>query len=79
MPTDGNAFMEIEEKCPYLKDEPHHIRLSLAVDNVNPFKELRSIYSVWPIFNINNKIPPWMPIKRENIMLIIIVPSVCLH
>jgi hypothetical protein len=33
---------------------------------VNPFGELRSVYSVWPIFVINNNIPPWMSIKRED-------------
>ena len=60
MHANDYAFMEIEEKWPYFKDEPCHIRLSLAVDSVNPFGELRSIYSVWPIFVINNSIPPWM-------------------
>jgi hypothetical protein len=50
MPADGSAFREIEEKRVDFKDEPHNVRLSLASDSVNPFKELRYIYSVWPIF-----------------------------
>jgi hypothetical protein len=75
MPADGYAFKEIEEKWPVFKDEPRNVRLSLAVDGVNPFGELRSIYSVWPIFVINNNIPPWMSIKREHIMLTMIVPG----
>ena len=76
MPVDGFAFREIEEKWTDFKDEPRNVRLSLAVDSVNPFIELRSIYSVWPIFVINNKIPPWMSIKREHIMLEMIVPGI---
>ena len=79
MPADGSAFREIEEKWAYFKDEPRNVRLSLAIDGVNPFGELRYIYSVWPIFVINNNIPPWMSIKREHIMLTMIVPGVCLH
>jgi hypothetical protein len=79
MPTDGFAFREIEEKWADFKDEPHNVRLSLAANDVNPFRELRSIYSVWPIFVINNNIPPWMSIKRENIMLTMIVPGICLY
>jgi hypothetical protein len=75
MPADGYAFKEIEEKWPVFKDEPRNVRLSLAADGVNPFGELRSIYSVWPIFVINNNIPPWMSIKREHIMLTMIVPG----
>jgi hypothetical protein len=79
MPVDGSAFREIEEKWADFKDEPRNVRLSLAADGVNPFRELRSIYSVWPIFVINNNIPPWMSIKREHIMLTMIVPGICLH
>jgi hypothetical protein len=48
MPVDGSAFREIEEKWVDFKDEP---------DGVNPFGELRYIYSMWPIFVINNNIP----------------------
>jgi hypothetical protein len=78
MPVNGSSFREIEKKWADFKDEPRNVRLSLAVDSVNPFRELRSIYSVWPIFVINNNIPPWMSIKREHIMLTMIVPGICL-
>jgi hypothetical protein len=77
--ADGYGFREIEEKWSDFKDEPRNVRLSLAVDGVNPFGELRSIYSVWPIFVINNNIPPCMSIKREHIMLTMIVLGICLH
>jgi hypothetical protein len=79
MPADGYAFKEIAAKWPEFIDEPRNVRISLAIDGVNPFGELRSIYSVWPIFVINNNIPPWMSIKRENIMLIMIIPGIYLH
>jgi hypothetical protein len=79
MPADGSVFREIEKKWADFKDEPQSVRLSLAADGVNPFIEIRSIYSVWPIFVINNNIPPWMSIKREHIMLTMIVPGICLH
>jgi hypothetical protein len=79
MPSDGSAFREIKEKWADFKDEPRNVRLSLAVDGVNPFGDIRSIYSVWPIFVINNKILPWMSIKREHIMLTMIVLGICLH
>ena len=75
MLADGSAFKEIEEIWLHFKDEPCNLKLSLAVDGVNPYGDLRSVYSVWPIFVINNNIPPWMCIKREHIILSIIVPS----
>ena len=77
--ADGYAFGEIEGKWSYFKDEPRNVRISLEVDDVNPFGGLRSIYLVWPIFVINNNMPPWKSIKREHIMLTMIVPCICLH
>jgi len=76
MPADGSAFQDMEEKWPHFKEEPRNVRLSLAADGVNPYAEMRSIYSVWPVFVINNNIPPWMSIKREHIMLAMIVPGI---
>ena len=76
MPADDYAFREIEEKYVDFKNEPRNVRLSLVADGVNPFGELRYTYSVWPIFVINNNIPPWMSIKREHIMLNMIIPSI---
>ena len=73
MPADGSALNYIEEKWPFFKEEPRNVRLSLPVDGVNPFGELRSTYSVWPVFVINNNLHPWMSIKREHTMLEMIV------
>ena len=42
MPADGSALKNTEEKWPIFKDEPHNVRLSLAVDGFNPSGELRS-------------------------------------
>ena len=75
IPTDGTAFRDIEEKWPHFKEEPRNLRISLAADGVNPFAHMKSIYTVWPIFVINNNIPPWLSIKREQIILSMIIPG----
>jgi hypothetical protein len=79
MPVDGYAFKEIAAKWLEFTDGPRNVRLSLATYGVNPFGELRYVYSVWPIFVINNNIPPWMSIKREHIMYTMIIPGIYLH
>jgi hypothetical protein len=79
MLEDGYEFKEIVAKWPEFTDEPRNVRISLATDGVNPFGEIRFVYIVWPIFLINNSIPPWMSIKREHIMLTMIIPGICLH
>ena len=75
MPANGTAFRDIKEKWPHFKEEPLNLRISLAADGVNPFAHMKSIYMVWPIFVINNNIPPWLSIKREHIMLSMIIPG----
>ena len=73
MPANGYDFRDMEEKCPHFKEEPRNLRISLAAYGVNPFAQMKSIYTVWPIFVINNNIPPWFSIKREHIILSIII------
>ena len=36
MPPDGFAFRNIEEKWLVFKEEPYNVRISLAIDGVNP-------------------------------------------
>ena len=73
MPIDGSSLNNIEEKWPIFKDQPRNVRLSLAADGFNPFGEIRSTYTMWHVFVINNNLPPWMSIKREHTMLAIII------
>ena len=78
IPTDGFAFKDIEDRWPIFKEETHNLKVSLATNGVNPIGEMRSIYLVWLFLFINNNILPWMSIKREHIMLAMIVPSILL-
>ena len=73
MLVDGYEFRDMEKKWPHFKEEPCNVRISLAAYGVNPFVEMRYVYTVWPIFVINNNIPPWFSIKRE---LSMIIPSI---
>jgi hypothetical protein len=43
MSADDYAFKEIVAKWIEFTDEPRNVRLSLAIDSVNPFGELRSV------------------------------------
>ena len=79
MPADGSSFRDMEEKWPHFKEEPHNLRIYLAANGVNPFAEMRFVYSVWLIFVINNNIPPWLSIKREHKMFSMIISGMYLQ
>jgi hypothetical protein len=78
MHVDGSKFMDIEEKWSNFKKEPQNLKLSLLTNDVNPFGEMRYVYLMWHAFVINNNLPPWMSIKREHIMLVMIVLGILL-
>jgi hypothetical protein len=50
MHANGYEFKEIAAKWPEFTDERRNVKISLATDGVNPFGEIQTVYSVWPIF-----------------------------
>ena len=86
IPADGSSFIDMEENGLTLKK--NHVILGFLWQQMvlihlhrwDPFTQMRSIYTVWPIFVTNNNIPPWFLIKRDHIMLLMIIPSIlCLQ
>ena len=72
MPANGFALKNIKEKWPIFKYEPCNVRLSVAVDGFDWFGEIRSTYSMWHVFVLNNNLPPLMLINREHKMFVMI-------
>ena len=76
MPKNSIAMKHINDTWPEkFKDEVRSLRLSIAMDGVNPYSLQSTSYSIWPIVVINNNIPPWLFVKNEHITLALIVPS----
>ena len=66
----------IEDTWPdKFKDEVHKLRLSIAIDGVNPYSQLDNTYTIWDVVVINNNIPSWLSIKNGHLMLALIVPG----
>ena len=60
---DGSTFRGIEKTWPIFKEETLNVRLSMLVDGVNIFGEIRTSYYVFLWLLKKNNIPPWMSIK----------------
>lgn len=73
MVADSKYWKYIEVKWPHLGNEPRNARISLAMDGINPFGDLRTTYSVWLVLIINNNLPLWMEMKKEHAMLTLII------
>ena len=74
MKIDSTNMKHIEDTWPEkFKDEVQILRLSIAMDGVNPNSLQNTNYSIWHIVVINNNIHPWLFVKNEHLMLALIV------
>jgi hypothetical protein len=71
---DSIAMNYIDDTWPdKFKDKVLGLRLSIAMDGVNPHSLQNTNYSIWPVVVINSNTPPWLSVKNEHLMLTIIV------
>ncbi|XP_020266364.1 uncharacterized protein LOC109841838 [Asparagus officinalis] len=74
-PVDYLAWNIVNDKWPSFAADPHNLRLRLATDGFNPFSILSSKYSCWPVMLVNYNLPPMLCLKKENIMLTLLIPG----
>ena len=63
-PADSKAWKEFDKTYPNFSKDPRNVRLGLASDGFNPFGNLSSKYSMWPVILIPYNIPPWKCMKK---------------
>ncbi|XP_074300612.1 uncharacterized protein LOC141631904 [Silene latifolia] len=68
-PADGIDWKFIDEKYPEFGKESRNLRLALSTDGMNPFGNLSSQHSTWPVFLAIYNLPPYLCMKRKYLML----------
>ncbi|CAN6691810.1 unnamed protein product [Malus baccata var. baccata] len=74
-PVDSPAWESIDTRYPDFASDPRNLRLGLATDGFNPFRQLSSRYSCWPVILVTYNLPPWLAMSKENLMLTLIIPG----
>ncbi|XP_040361886.1 uncharacterized protein LOC112163960 [Rosa chinensis] len=74
-PVDSLAWDMVNDKWPSFAADPRNLRLGLATDGFNPFSILSSKYSCWPVMLVTYNLPPMLCMKKENIMLTLLIPG----
>ena len=72
--SDSPAFEHIDLQWPDFVREPHNLKMGVALDGVNPFSMKPSKCSTWPVVVINYNLPPYLSIKKEHLMLSLLIP-----
>nr|DAA02079.1 TPA_exp: transposase [Oryza sativa Indica Group] len=71
-PADGSQWQNIDRKFKDFGKDERNIRFGLSTDGMNPFGEMSSGHSTWPVTMCIYNLPPWLCMKRKYIMMPII-------
>ncbi|XP_022870847.1 uncharacterized protein LOC111390092 [Olea europaea var. sylvestris] len=74
-PVDSLSWETINRRWPHFASDPRNIRLGLATDRFNPFKDLSSNYSCWPVILTIYNLPPSLCMLKESLMLSLLIPG----
>ncbi|KAG7559308.1 Ribonuclease H domain [Arabidopsis thaliana x Arabidopsis arenosa] len=74
-PVDSVTWDQMNDKYPSFAAEERNLRLGLSTDEFNPFNMKNTKYSCWPVLLVNYNLPPDLCMKKENIMLTLLIPG----
>ena len=75
LPQDSPAFEHIDSLWPDFAKESRNLKMGVALDGVNPFSMKSSKWSTWTVIVINYNLPPYLSIKKEHLMLSLLIPG----
>ena len=71
--VDSSQWKTLDRLYPDFVDYPRNVRLGLASDGMNPFGNLSTNHSSWPVLLMIYNLPHWLCMKRKYIMLCIMI------
>ncbi|KAL7218732.1 hypothetical protein ACSBR2_011915 [Camellia fascicularis] len=74
-PADGEAWKDFDRLYPTFSADPRNVRLGLATDGFNPFKNMSTSYSMWPVILMPYNLPPWKCMKDPFVMMSLLIPG----
>ena len=74
-PVGSLSWKRFDSLNPTFALEHRNVRLGLACDGFNPFRNMSISHSTWPIVLILYNLPPWMCMKQSFFMLSLLIPG----
>ncbi|XP_071940025.1 uncharacterized protein [Coffea arabica] len=74
-PANSPAWQTFDHLHPEFAKDCRNVRLGLASDGFNPFNNMSSTHSTWPVVLIPYNLPPWMCMKQPYFMLSLLIPE----
>ncbi|XP_028061151.1 uncharacterized protein LOC114264655 [Camellia sinensis] len=73
--ADSEAWKDFDKKHESFVKDPRNVRLGLASDGFNPFGNMSTLYSIWPVFIVPYNLPPWKCMKDPFFMMPLLIPG----
>ncbi|XP_060673894.1 uncharacterized protein LOC132804030 [Ziziphus jujuba] len=74
-PADGEAWKHFDEQYLIFAMDPCNVRLGAATDGFNPFSNMSTSYSMWPVMLVPYNLPPWKCLKETFSMMSLLIPG----
>ena len=59
-PTDARQWINFDAQYREFAKDPRNIRFALSTDGVNPFGDISSSHSTWPVLLTMYNLPTWL-------------------
>ncbi|KAL3654668.1 hypothetical protein CASFOL_001403 [Castilleja foliolosa] len=74
-PEDFTVWKVFDKEYPGFAADPRNVRLALATDGFNPFRNMSTSYSMWPVILAPLNLPPWDCMKDPFLFLSLLIPG----
>ncbi|KAL4585273.1 hypothetical protein LXL04_009889 [Taraxacum kok-saghyz] len=71
----GKAWKHFDDLYPTFANDPRSVRLGLASDGFNPFSNMSTSYSMWPVILMPYNMPPCCTMHKSNYLLTLLIPG----
>jgi hypothetical protein len=74
-PANGGAWRSFDLLHPDFMAKSRNVRLGLTADGFNPFGNISTSHSTWPVMLVPYNLPPWMCMKQTSFILSLVIPG----
>ncbi len=76
-PADARQWINFDAQYREFAKNPQNIRFALSTDGVNPFGDMSSSHSTWPVLLTMYNLPTQLCQKRKYVLLCILIQGPC--
>ncbi|KAA0054741.1 uncharacterized protein E6C27_scaffold437G00120 [Cucumis melo var. makuwa] len=72
-PADAEGWKHFDSEFSDFASDSRNVRLGLASDGFNPFGQMSTSYSMWPVVLLLYNLPPWKCMKETNFFMSLLI------